>query len=81
MVVGNATEGIGDMPDSANLSDYALVDDLTAAIADEMGDRLRGGSDDQGIPAVRDWRQTSEDTAEFWFTDGRHVVVTVKLSE
>lgn len=69
------------MPDSANTTDDDLVYDLAAMIADEIGDRLCRGGDGQGIPVVRDFRQTGEDTAELWFADGRHAVITVKLSE
>jgi hypothetical protein len=54
-----------------------LVFALAAMIADEIGDRLH--NDDDQVGQVRDWRQTSDDTAEFWFTDGRRAVVTVAV--
>lgn len=52
-----------------------LVSALAAIIADEIGDRLHNDADELG--EISNCRQTSEDTAEFWFEDGRHVVVTV----
>jgi hypothetical protein len=55
-----------------------VIADLTAMIADEIGDRLHDGTDEQ-VPQVRDWRQTADDTAKFWFVDGTHVVVTVAM--
>lgn len=54
-----------------------LVFALTAMIADEIGDRLH--NDDDQVGQVSNWRQTSDDTAEFWFADGRRVVVTVAV--
>lgn len=54
-----------------------LVVAMAAMIADEVGDRLHNNADELG--EISDFRQTSEDTAEFWFADGRRVVVTVAV--
>lgn len=59
------------------MDNESLIFTLAAMIADEIGDRLH--NDDDQVGQVSNWHQTSDDTVEFQFTDGRRAVVTVAV--